>query len=182
LAELSALKFRQKSLNFSANSYLRLTKNKLMKKRLLFILALGLAGSTTLFAQSTSEGLTEQAVTADAHVGTWKLVKQRVVLPDGRESHGDSTNVFQRKTLTPSHFVVTIEHVNPQTGVKLVRSAAGGRYTLTDGKYEELTDYASFPGFQDMKVQYELTVEGDTLHTIGKVNNMTYEETYIREN
>lgn len=152
-----------------------------MKKRLLFILALGLASSTPLFAQSASEGLTEQAVAADAHVGTWKLVKQRVLLPDGRESVGDSTNVFQRKILTPSHFVVTIEHVHPETGVKLVRSAAGGRYTLADGRYEELTDYASFPGYQDMKVQYELTVDGDTLHTIGKLNNMIYEETYIRE-
>lgn len=153
-----------------------------MKKRLLFVVALAMASSASLFAQS-SEGLTQQEVSGTEHVGTWKLVKQKIVFADGKVHIGDSSNVFQRKILTPTHFVVTIERPNPRAGgKKFVASAAGGRYTLVDGQYAELTEYASFPGYEELEVNYELSVEGDTLHTVGKVNDDTFEETYIREN
>lgn len=153
-----------------------------MKKRLLFVVALAFASTSTLFAQSSSEGLTEQSSANTEHVGTWKLVKQKIVFPDGKIHLGDSTNVFQRKIITPTHFVVTIERVSPQMGnKKFVASTAGGRYTLADGQYEELTEYASFRGYDNMEVKYDLNVEGDILHTVGKVNDLVYEETYVRE-
>lgn len=82
------------------------------------------------------------------HIGTWKLISQKVTYTNGQMFMGDSTMVFQRKILTPTTFVVVIEKKVPDyNNNKLATSVAGGHYTLVDGNYEELTEYASFKGF-----------------------------------
>lgn len=118
-----------------------------------------------------------------AHIGTWKLILQKVSDENGPTFMGDSTMVFQRKILTPTTFVVIIERKIPDyDNKKLATSVAGGHYTLVDGNYEELTEYASFKGFETMKVNYKLTIEDGKLHTVGTVGGSTiYDELYIRE-
>lgn len=117
------------------------------------------------------------------HIGTWKLISQKVTYDNGEVFMGDSSMVFQRKVLTPKTFVVIIEKkIKDYDNKKLATSVAGGHYTLVNGKYEELTEYAAFKGFETMKVNYKLTVEGDKLHTVGTVGGSTiYDEVYIRE-
>jgi hypothetical protein len=135
--------------------------------------------SATTFAQSqkkTSQSIKKSAVNTD-HIGTWKLVTQKVTYENGQIFMGDSTNVFQHKILTPTSFVVTIEKKIPAyENRKLAVSVAGGRYTLVDGNYEELTQYASFKGFETMKVNYKLTMEDGKLHTVGTVGATIYDE------
>ena len=117
------------------------------------------------------------------HIGTWKLISQKVTNENGQMFMGDSTMVFQRKILTPTTFVVIIEKKIPDyDNKKLATSVAGGHYTLVDGKYEELTEYAAFKGFETMKVKYKLTIEDGKLHTVGTLNGSTiYDELYVRE-
>src|SRR5690606_40624233 len=81
-----------------------------MKKRLLVVVALAMASSASLFAQS-SEGLTQQEVSGTEHVGTWKLVKQKIVFADGKVHIGDSSNVFQRKILDRKSTRLNSSHV-----------------------------------------------------------------------
>ena len=117
------------------------------------------------------------------HIGTWKLISQKVTNENGQMFMGDSTMVFQRKILTPTSFVVVIEKKIPDYGnKKLATSVAGGHYTLVNGNYEELTEYAAFKGFETMKVKYKLTIEDGKLHTVGTLNGSTiYDELYVRE-
>jgi len=137
--------------------------------------------SATIFAQSKKKD------SKTDHIGTWRLLSQKVTYPDGRMSMGDSSNVFQRKILTPTTFVVVIEQKIPNyDNKKLCTSVAGGHYTLIDGNYEELTEYAAFKGFETMKVNYKLTMEDGKLHTVGTVGGATgapttYDEIYVRE-
>ncbi|MGY3053849.1 hypothetical protein ACVWYG_002051 [Pedobacter sp. UYEF25] len=164
-----------------------------MKKALLITFALFTLFSTSLLAQArkktsiplakTKPATFEKAIKA-SHIGTWKLVLQKVTYSDGNQYIGDSTMVFQRKIITPTTFVVVIEKkVRELEGKKMVTSTAGGHYTLLNGIYQELTEYATFQGFENMEVKYALTVNGNQLHTVGKVGeNMIYDETYIREN
>jgi hypothetical protein len=123
-----------------------------------------------------------ETIAKPSHVGTWKLITQKVTYSDGGQYMGDSSMVFQRKIITPTTFVVVIEKkIKELDNKKMVTSTAGGHYKLVDGNYEELTEYATFQGFETMKVNYVLTVDGNTLHTIGTVGDMIYDETYIRE-
>lgn len=153
-----------------------------MKQKLLSFILICLLMSAGVFAQSKKKtpGNTD-------HIGTWKLISQKVTYPDGRVSMGDSTNIFQRKILTPTTFVVIIERKIPQLdNARLAASVAGGHYTLVNGNYEELTEYASFKGFETMKVNYKLTIENGKLHTVGTVGGptgspTTYDEVYVRE-
>jgi len=117
------------------------------------------------------------------HIGTWKLISQKVTYSNGGMFMGDSTMVFQRKILTPTTFVVVIEKkIKDYDNKKLATSIAGGHYTLVDGNYEELTEYASFKGFETMKVKYKLTIEDGKLHTVGTVGeSMIYDEVYVKE-
>ncbi|WP_256002112.1 MULTISPECIES: hypothetical protein [Pedobacter] len=131
--------------------------------------------SATTFAQSATKNA--------SHIGTWKLISQKVTYPDGQIFTGDSSTVFQRKILTPATFVVVIEKkMANYDNKKLATSVAGGHYTLVNGNYEELTEYASFKGFETMKVNYKLSIEDGKLHTVGTVGeNIIYDELYIKE-
>ncbi|WP_214073516.1 hypothetical protein [Mucilaginibacter sp. dw_454] len=137
--------------------------------------------SATAFAQSK-----KKTTTAD-HIGTWRLLSQKVTYPNGQISIGDSSNVFQHKILTPKTFVVVIEKKIPAyDNKKLCVSVAGGHYTLVDGNYEELTEYAAFKGFETMQVKYKLTMENGKLHTVGTLGSSNgestiYDEVYVRE-
>src|SRR4051812_47153397 len=106
--------------------------------------------STATIAQSkkkTSEAPAATKAVSAEHIGSWKLVAQKVTAANGQVFMGDSTNVFQHKILTPTTFVVVIEKKIPAyDNKKLATSVAGGRYTLVDGNYEELTQYAAFKG------------------------------------
>ncbi len=162
-----------------------------MKLKLILTALIGVVISGGAFAQSSAKTSgdkknaakgADKAVIAE-HIGTWKLVSQKVILASGQIFMGDSTNTFQHKILTPTSFVVVIEKKIPQLdNKKLATSVAGGRYTLVDGNYEELTHYASFKDFETMKVLYKLTIEDGKLHTVGTVGNATYDELYVREN
>jgi type 1 fimbria pilin len=163
-----------------------------MNKRIIIALMLCLLVSIGSFAQSKKKSVSTgtskvkqsvQKAANTAHIGTWRLISQKITFEDGRVTTGDSSNVFTRKILTPTTFVVIIEQKIPSKGnKKMATSVAGGHYTLVDGKYEELTEYAAFDGFETMKVNYILTVDGDKLHTVGTVGGPTiYDETYIRE-
>ena len=155
-------------------------KLKLLQFTLVCILISGAA-----FAQSptkTAGNAKKSSVSIAEHIGTWKLLSQKVTSESGQIRIGDSTNVFQRKILTPSNFVVVIEAKIPNyDNKKLAVSVAGGHYTLVDGNYEELTQYASFKGFETMKVNYKLTIEDGKLHTVGTVGSTIYDELYVRE-
>lgn len=163
-------------------------KQNLMRLTIAFALI-----STTTFAQSQKKNsadlkkITVTAINTD-HIGSWKLISQKVTYPDGQISMGDSTNVFQHKVITPTTFVVTIEKKIPNyDNKKLAVSVAGGRYTLVNGNYEELTQYASFKGFETMKVNYKLTIEDGKLHTVGTLSGSNgestiYDEVYVKEN
>jgi hypothetical protein len=167
-------------------------KHKLINATLVFILI-----STAAFAQSTKKNtLAVKRATAkeivgqvqttpenNAHIGTWKLISQKVTYDNGQMFMGDSTMVFQHKILTPNTFVVIIEKKIPDyDNKKLATSVAGGHYTLVNGNYEELTEYAAFKGFETMKVNYKLTIEDGKLHTVGTVGGSTiYDEVYVRE-
>ncbi|MGV8880330.1 MAG: hypothetical protein ACOH2A_15020 [Sphingobacteriaceae bacterium] len=140
--------------------------------------------SANAFAQSAKK---KAAANKDdlniVHIGTWKLLSQKVTYNSGAMFMGDSTMVFQRKILTPTSFVVIIEKRIPNyDNKKLATFVAGGHYTLVDGNYEEFTEYAAFEGFETMKVNYKLTVEDGKLHTVGTEGGTIYEEVYVREN
>ncbi|TSJ36615.1 hypothetical protein FO440_22575 [Mucilaginibacter corticis] len=157
-----------------------------MKLNLLLPTMVGILISTTIFAQSKKK--TSQPSTTSP-IGSWKLISQKVTYPDGQVSMGDSSNIFQHKILTPTTFVVTIEKKIPNyDNKKLAVSVAGGHYTLVNGDYEELTEYASFKGFETMKVNYKLTMEDGKLHTVGTLSGSgldgkptIYDEVYVRE-
>ncbi|MES2829758.1 MAG: hypothetical protein V4687_16490 [Bacteroidota bacterium] len=163
-----------------------------MKGILLSAIALIMLSSSAAFAQSSTVKTTKKPIKSATvaaktentdHIGTWKLISQKVTYDNGQVFEGDSTNVFQRKILTPTSFVVIIEKRIPDyENKKLATSVAGGRYTLVDGNYEELTDYAAFKGFETMQVKYKLTIEDGKLHTVGTVGgNTIYDEVYVRE-
>jgi hypothetical protein len=168
-----------------------------MKQPLILSTLVCLLISATTFAQSQKKtsaavkkgsakeivGQTHIIPKSSAHIGTWKLISQKVTYENGQMFMGDSTMVFQRKILTPKTFVVIIEKKVPDyDNKKLATSVAGGHYTLVNGNYEELTEYAAFKGFETMKVNYKLTIEDGKLHTVGTVGGSTiYDEVYIRE-
>lgn len=167
-----------------------------MKPQLILSALLCVFISASTFAQSAKKKTTVKKGAKNAvvgqmhivpkntdHIGTWKLISQKVTYDNGQMFMGDSTMVFQRKILTPTTFVVVIEKKIPDyDNKKMATSVAGGHYTLVNGNYEELTEYAAFKGFETMKVKYKLTIEDGKLHTVGTVGGSTiYDEVYVRE-
>jgi hypothetical protein len=157
-----------------------------MKQKLILSILLCTLISATTFAQKKTTGALKKSSANTDHIGTWKLLSQKITYANGQIAIGDSSNVFQRKILTPTTFVVVIEKKIPNyDNKKLCVSVAGGHYTLVDGQYEELTEYAAFKGFETMKVNYKLTMEDGKLHTVGTVGESTgatiYDEVYVRE-
>jgi len=116
------------------------------------------------------------------HIGTWKLISQKITYENGQILISDSASVFLRKILTPTNFVVIVEKKIPElNNKKIVTVASGGTYTLQNGNYEEFTKYAAFDGFEKMKINYKLTMKDGKLHTIGTIGDPTiYEEVYER--
>lgn len=127
--------------------------------------------------------VTQKASIQDTeHIGTWKLVSQKITYENGQILTSDSSSIFLRKILTPTNFVVVVEKKIPELNNKrIVAVASGGTYTLQNGNYEEFTKYASFDGFEKMKINYKLTMKEGKLHTIGTTGGPDiYEELYER--
>ncbi|NNU33523.1 hypothetical protein HK413_04045 [Mucilaginibacter sp. S1162] len=112
-----------------------------MKSKLMLSILLCILISTTVVAQSqkkASKPLKQGAAKTlnTDHIGTWKLVSQKITYDNGQIFLGDSTNVFQRLIITPTTCVVIGEAKIPDyDNKKLAISVAGGHYTLIDGKY-----------------------------------------------
>jgi hypothetical protein len=163
-----------------------------MKGKTTIVTLLVLLMSIGAFAQSKASNVkrrgtpklatTQKEINTD-HIGTWRLISQKVTYDSGNVFKGDSSTVFQRKVLTPHTFVVVIEKRIPNyDNKKLATSVAGGHYTLIDGNYEEHTEYATFRGFETMEIKYKLTLEDGKLHTVGTFNGtVIYDELYVRE-
>ncbi|RYE54048.1 MAG: hypothetical protein EOP48_13100 [Sphingobacteriales bacterium] len=118
--------------------------------------------------------------------GTWKVISQTVNNPDGSVFTADSTSTSMRKLFTPGMVIVIREMVVPQMdNQKLVVSCAGGLYTLKGGAYEELISFASYQGFDSMKVKFNLKIENGKLHTSGTLTDgngqvAVYDEWFVR--
>ncbi|WP_214227978.1 hypothetical protein [Pedobacter sp. B4-66] len=164
-----------------------------MKRKPLIIILLSMLIGATSFAQtpkkknnkSTGKNTEVERKTSSentAHVGTWKLIRQKITYGNGQILISDSTSVFLRKILTPTNFVVIVEKKIPELNdKKIVTVASGGIYTLQDGNYQEFTKYAAFDGFEKMNINYKLTMKEGKLHTIGTIGGPDiYEELYER--
>lgn len=116
------------------------------------------------------------------HIGTWKLISQRITYENGQIQLLDSSSIFLRKILTPTNFVVIVEKKVPELNdKKLVTAVAGGIYSLIDGSYQEYSKYGTFAGFENTKVNYKLTIKDGKLYTIGTSGGPNvYEEIYER--
>ena len=138
------------------------------------IISKSAAGNITVQRKASSENT--------AHIGTWKLISQKITYGNGQILISDSASVFLRKILTPTNFVVIVEKKIPELGdKKIVTVASGGIYTLQDGNYQEFTKYAAFDGFEKMQINYKLTMKDGMLHTIGTIGGPEiYEELYER--
>lgn len=148
-------------------------KNKILKLALVGIFICG-----TGFAQTQKN----KAIKNTDHIGTWKLVSQKITYQNGQILISDSSSVFLRKILTPTNFVVIVERKVPElNNKKIVAGASGGVYTLQNGNYKEFTKYAAFEGFEKMNINYKLTMKEGKLHTIGTTGGAEiYEELYER--
>ncbi|MES2456145.1 MAG: hypothetical protein V4594_11405 [Bacteroidota bacterium] len=145
---------------------------------------------TAGFAQTPKKKSTAGSKTAQykvssdntAHIGTWKLISQKITYANGQILTSDSSSIFLRKILTPKDFVVIVEKKIPElNNKKIVAVASGGTYTLLNGNYQEFTKYASFDGFDKMNINYKLTIKDGKLHTIGTIGGSeVYEELYER--
>ncbi|MES2426058.1 MAG: hypothetical protein V4560_03765 [Bacteroidota bacterium] len=155
-----------------------------MIRNLVFSTLVFIIISSTTFAQSKSK-----TVNTNSYLGNWRLLSQKVTYPNGQTGMGDSTNIFQRKIITPNTFVIIIEQNIPSYNNKrLATSVAGGRYTIDKGYYQEFTQYASWKGFEVLKINGKLTVENGKLHLVANLNNYVgftettiFDEWYIRE-
>ncbi|ETZ23845.1 hypothetical protein [Pedobacter sp. V48] len=160
-----------------------------MKRKLLIIILLSMLIGANSFAQTpkkpkqTKTKVQRKASSQNtAHIGTWKLIWQKITYENGQMIISDSTSVFLRKILTPTNFVAIVEKKIPElNNKKIVTVASGGTYTLQDGNYQEFAKYAAFDGFEKMKVNYKLTIKDGKLHTIGTIGGSEiYEELFER--
>ncbi|MHA4894659.1 hypothetical protein ACXZ1K_07910 [Pedobacter sp. PWIIR3] len=119
-------------------------------------------------------------------VGTWKLVGQKVINPDGSVLTTDSAHLNQIKMYTPTMYVVVGEVKVPQLdNKKMVNNCAGGHYTINGDVYQEFTEFASWKGYKDMKVKFKLTMEKGKMHTVGSLSGSDgavtiYDEWYTK--
>jgi len=140
--------------------------------------------STTIFAQPKKKTPGKNT----SYLGTWKLVSDKVTYPNGQVFVGDSSTIIQRKIITPTSFVIIIERKIPEYNNKqLATSVAGGRFTINNGNYEEFTQYASWKGFEELKIKGKLSVENGKLHLVANGNNYLgsaettiFDEWYVR--
>lgn len=156
-----------------------------MKLNAILLTLLSIIISTTTIAQSRKKTVG----TNKSYPGTWKLISQKVTYPNGQVFTGDSSTIIQRKIITPTSFVIIIEKKIPEYDNKrLATSVAGGRFTINNGNYEEFTQYASWKGFEVLKIKGKLSVENDKLHLVANANNYLgsaettiFDEWYIRQ-
>ncbi|NRF40701.1 hypothetical protein [Pedobacter foliorum] len=159
-----------------------------MKNKILSLTLSGVLICAVGFAQTQKNKKSNAAIKRvtpsknTEHIGTWKLISQKITYENGQILISDSGSVFLRKILTPTNFVVIVEKKMPElNNKKLAASVSGGTYSLVNGNYQEFTKYAAFNGFEDMKINYKLTMENGKLHTIGTIGGPTiYEEFYER--
>ncbi|WP_214073517.1 hypothetical protein [Mucilaginibacter sp. dw_454] len=154
----------------------------MMNQKLSRVIIVCLLFSATAFAQS------KKKTTKTEYLGTWKLVSSKVTYPDGQIFVGDSSNILQRKIITPNNFVIIIERKIPSLDNKRrATSVAGGHYTLVNGNYEEVTEYASWKGFENVKINGQIMMEHGKLHAVANLTGLNgpgvsiYDEWYVRE-
>jgi hypothetical protein len=161
-----------------------------MKYKILKLTLFSVLIYTTGFSQISKEKsskvnakLKQNSVARNSdHIGTWKLVSQKITHENGQIEVLDSSSIFLRKILTPTNFIVIVEKKVPElNSKKIATGVSGGVYSLVNGNYQEFTKYASFAGFEDMKVNYKLTIKDGRLSTIGTSGGPNvYEEIYER--
>lgn len=158
-------------------------KHKILKLTLISILIFG-SGFAQIQKEKSRKIIAGQKQNTSgknsAHIGTWKLVSQKITHNNGQVELLDSSTIFLRKILTPTNFVVIVEQKIPElNNKKLATAVSGGTYSLVNGNYQEFTKYAAFQGFEEMKVNYKLTIKDGKLHTIGTSGGPNvYEEIY----
>ncbi len=104
-----------------------------------------------------------------AHLGTWQLVTfkygeetNRTELPQGHR---------RIKLITSTHFT----WVQYEVSTGKVESTAGGTYTLSDGTYTELIEFAGegMTDYLGKKQPFTIKVEGDKLTQSGQLSDGT---------
>lgn len=140
------------------------------------------AGVAQTQKKKVHNATTKTSSNSTAHIGTWKLISQKITYQNGQMLLSDSGSVFLRKILTPTNFVVIVEKKVPElNNRKIAASVSGGTYSLVNGNYQEFTKYAAFDGFEKMKINYKLTIKDGKLHTVGTIGGPEiYEELYER--
>lgn len=156
-------------------------KNKILSLTLAATLICA-AGVAQMQKKKVNNATIKTSSNSIAHIGTWKLISQKITYQNGQMLLSDSGSVFLRKILTPTNFVVIVEKKVPElNNRKIAVSVSGGIYSLENGNYQEFTKYAAFDGFEKMKVNYKLTIKDGKLHTVGTIGGPEiYEELYER--
>ncbi|HKG05479.1 MAG TPA: hypothetical protein VKB19_03430 [Pedobacter sp.] len=157
-------------------------KNKILNLTLIGMLICAAGFAQTQKKKTNTAAKVKTSSNSTAHIGTWKLISQKITYQNGQMLISDSGSVFLRKILTPTNFVVIVEKKVPElNNRKIAASVSGGTYSLENGNYQEFTKYAAFDGFEKMKVNYKLTIKDGQLHTIGTIGGPEiYEELYER--
>jgi hypothetical protein len=100
-------------------------------------------------------------------VGTWELVSQKMVNPDGTQEVYDRSSIKSYKVITPTHFMVIAEKPH-KNGVRF-NYATGGTYTLVGNKYIESLEIASREDYSTNLTNFIVRVEGNKLYQKGSV-------------
>lgn len=108
-------------------------------------------------------------------VGTWKLVSAKY----GGKEHKFDEGTTTVKHVTPAQFMWASYDKDGK-----VTRAAGGAYTLKDGKYEETPEYGMSGDFDAIKGKahtFTCKLDGDKWYHEGKLaNDLTIEEVWER--
>jgi hypothetical protein len=125
------------------------------------------------------------------HVGTWKLLSAKYVSSSGETDYFTTEKVKETKIITPTHFMWMIQLADSLDNSKKVlptaSSAGGGTYLmLSNDKYIESLEYASWEEYTKDKTNFTLQIDGDIMVQTGYItypngSKLTLEETWRRE-
>ena len=133
-----------------------------------------LTGVALLVAGVVASAAPHEPATNGSLVGTWRLVSATYGNPGGKEIrdwiHYVPQGVVHLKHITPTHFTV----VTYEAQSKKVTIVGGGRYSLQDGVYKEMIDYAmggTLPDLLGKEQSFTLRLEGDRWNHSGTLSN-----------
>ena len=125
------------------------------------------AGFLFALAISNAVGVTAAAPAASELIGTWELVSAKY--GNDTEFSDAPKNQTARKFITPTHFIWA--RYDPKT--KTISNSMGGTYTLKDGDYIEMPEFA-FEGMEPFigkEQKFTLKIEGDKWIQAGVLSN-----------